>query len=1067
MAGLLIYKSSAGSGKTFNLVKTYLKLVLENPDKYRNILAITFTNKATREMKVRIVDSLRKIAAGEETTMAQVLLQEFKEQGIKMPSIQQRAQAVLQNVLHDYTRFSVSTIDSFFSGIIRSFARELGLSGNYDLQLDQNEILEEIIDWLMLDIGKDPTLRKWLLNFTYFKMESGKSWNIQQEIAGLGQQLFDEQFQKLQQSYPLQDKDQLKTDLDAFLKELNQIIADFTASAHAMIDRIFDHLMEYSLKPEDFSGGQRSPLMNLVRLKEKEDKAYYWANFLDKIQKKPTEKLAAQSSPKKEAIKDCAENGLWDLVEESANLYQNKIQAYRSANLVKETVYAFGIIMDLSLKLRDYRAEHEILTPSDINNLLNQVTAETDSPFIYEKIGTMYQHYLVDEFQDTSDFQWQNLRPLVQNSLSNQFTSMLVGDAKQSIYRWRGGNPLLLLEQVNHDFSAFQDLLKEIPLQTNFRSLDNIIKFNNRLFGLATTYLNDGLNSEEASLLQEAYAQPEQDPLEGKFGGYVDVRFYEGQKKEAWETAILKALVEDIHQLLQQGYQYRDIALLVRTNGQASAIVNHLTHPDINLPVLSAESLLLGNATIPRFLVNLLRYLNDPTDDLLKAEILNDYLRYIAPINDEGTPHQLYAMKDDSSNALERLMPDAFIGNVIYLRKLPLYELAEELIDIFGLNEHANTYLQRFQDLILEYSENEQVDIPNFLEWWEEAGHKKAVTIPPGENAIRIETIHKSKGLQFPVVFVPFIKWKLDAEGGSNSDLVWVHSNDPPFNKFPYLPVKMKKELAESYFAEAYAREQSLSRLENLNLMYVAFTRAVERLYVKTPDPNTSKGDVNTKNVNGLLYQLLETATFQQNWDAENMIYAYGNPDFAPQSSEAGSQIRKLESFPHSRWRQKLTIRPRARQLIQGMEDEVFEKVDYGNLMHGILERIRHPEDLDEAIEAMKREGLLRAYQEQEIRNAIREVLELPQVKDWFVDQWDIKTEKDILLPDGSVFRPDRVLIHENKAVVIDYKTGQPEKAHQSQVQKYAKILQQMGYSEVEGYLLYLEEPGVEKVDLN
>ncbi len=1066
MSHLKVYKSSAGSGKTFTLVEFYLFLVLQDPKVYKNILAITFTNKATWEMKERIIETLKSLGKGQESPMRTQLEKKLNSRDRKI-DITNNAQRVLSQILHDYSRFEVSTIDSFFNKVIRAFSRELGLSVNFEVGIDQEKVLQEVTDRLMLEIGKDEALTSWLRDFAFDKIEDDRDWNIQKDIEHLGKELFGEKFQQMRENFQEEGKG-VRHLLADFIKQLDQYSSRYNRDLNHYAKEVIELVNDYGLRPQDFSGGDKSVIVNFQKILANKDLSQ-GEKFLKKFKKLDgPEKLAAKNSDKRDQIVQCAEEGLFDLLETIAE-YLDKYHAwYLSIRAVKSHIYAFGILTDLEERLKDYRKENELLLIPDINNLLRQITNETDSPFIYEKVGQRYSHFLIDEFQDTSDFQWDNLKPLVINALANRNRNLIVGDVKQSIYRWRGGNPDMMVNRLYNDLDDFRELIKAENLNTNFRSFGNLVAFNNHFFNKAIDILLKETDLENPDFIAKAYGEIKQQALpENGEKGFVHFQFKAKNPDLHFEEEIKPEIMNTLEDLFLRGFQYQDIAILVRTNAQAKDTAQYLASLENPIPVISSDGLSIGYSTAVRFLVNLLYYLHDPSSPLVHTYLLNDYLRYF---RDANIPNDEIFNDWQDQALLKKFFPDYFFQEWEILKKLPLYELGERLIQIFGLEQNNDAYIQRFLDLLLDFTNQNFSDLNKFLDWWEEKGKFQSVQTPLGENAVRLETIHKAKGLEYPVVLMPYASWDLNSSGKSGNNLIWVKTHHDPFTKFPFLPVSFSSSLDETIFQPDYQKELMLTYLDNINLLYVGLTRAVEELFVFAPDPRDKKGALKLNKVNALIYQVfLEDENMGLSGSEANSSWVFEKGEKRQKRDQQKSfdfdEVKTMANLPSKPWQGKLAFRSRSNEFLEGFKGDLAKKKHHGLIVHGILEKIRYKDDLRNTIDSYFFEGLIENDAKASIKNTLEEILKLPHVAEWFSEDWAIMNEREILMPDGTIYRPDRVITKGFKAKVIEYKTGQSESQHKTQVKKYGEALHELGYEKVEKYILYLEEKRVVPIE--
>ncbi len=1063
MGGLTIYRSSAGSGKTFTLVKAYLQLVLANPREYRHVLAVTFTNKATAEMKDRILQNLLQLAKGKGGIMQDTILADADNKNLSTQNLPARAQEALNLLLHDYNHFAVSTIDSFFNKVVRAFARELGLPANFALETEQDRILDEVIDQLMMQYSEDEQLQSWLQQFAIEKMQEGRSWQIKADLKNLGKALFSEQYPLIQESIQRSEGD-MKSFLGPLMQQLREQNEKLNDSLVHRCQEILDQVASHGLTSADFAGGNKSSVIKWIKSVH-DDSNYYTINKLRTALSglEGYDNLVSKSKPGKtrQAVFDCADAGLWYALIDLQDWLETAIPRYVTAQAIRENAYPLGVLADLNQFLQAYRSEHEMLLIADLNNLLKAVTGDVESPFIYEKVGNTYKHFLLDEFQDTSDFQWDNLKPLLINALGANYSSLVVGDVKQSIYRWRGGNPDLLVNKLYQDLAPFKAQLKEANLDTNRRSCEHVVRFNNDLFGRLPYHMAEQ-HGEEGQFITQAYQHVEQHWLpENQGQGYVTVSFLPTQE-HSYGDMIEEPLLQTIRDLEERGYKYREIAILVRGNEEARFYAQTLGQAEPQIPVVSSNSLLIGQSPKVQLLVHAMQYLNDPTDTLTRAYLLNDYYLYLHP-EESLDHHERFQLALDHEQTLSAL-PTAFREQRSFLVKLPLYDLGEALLRIFGLVALYDGYLQRFLDVLLDFSKKQQPDLANFLQWWEEEGHQAAVIVPKGEEAVTIETIHKAKGLEFPAVLLPDISF---GNSGSGDKWLWETSSVTEYQALPYWPIKFKKSLADSFFSQAYEREEMLSTLDHLNVLYVACTRASDSLHIWAPNPLNKDRAVSQSKLNGQVYEVLRElapSSFHGGRD-QHEVLTWGFPPPEKQVGEAHQSGFLDHQPPSNSWRGKLNIRPKGSDMLKLYEGEVLERINQGILMHGIMARVHHIEDVPQAVEHFYQSGLVSSDEKVALKANVESLINQSGIQEWFTDHdWTVRNEQELLLPNGAAYRPDRVLTKGNQARVMDYKTGEPHASHAKQVREYKTLLERVGYRDIQGYLFYLENGKLEHV---
>lgn len=1088
-----IYRSSAGSGKTYTLTKEYLKLAFRHPAYYRQILAVTFTNKATREMKGRIIQQLHLISEGGDDALTHELRSALN---MTREIMMARAREVLSAILHGYAHFSVSTIDSFFQKVIRSFAREMGLQSGFKIELDLDKVLSEVIDQVLLDAGRDKQLTRWLIRFAENKVEEGKSWDFRGDISDLAREVFQERFKQYERDILRLASD--KAFIPGAMQKMTALREDYESQMSALGKRALDIAREHRLLIDDFSYGLSGAMGYLYKLAM--NKSYEPGKRVERALEQP-QTWATKSSPKKELIAAAVAGGLQDLLHEAIALYREKHIAYESAGQALRFIYTFGILSDITVKLQEYRQENSVMLISDAAIFLKDIIGENEAPFIYEKVGTHYSHFLIDEFQDTSAFQWENFKPLVRNSLAEGKANLVVGDVKQSIYRWRGGDWRLLLEQVQADAGPGQS--RELQLDQNWRSTENIIAFNNALFSIAPGILETNCRSafghikdaglkealdQEAAKIRKAYRDVVQqfpDMKTKTAGGHIKISLLEEQPDDetGWKDRVLEKLPGMVEELQDAGYQLRDIAFLVRSKQEGKRIADTLlahksdalAKPGYAYDVISPESLYLGSNTIVRLLVNCLAYLNNPEDKLARATIVFGYQKYVRK-NEQVDVHHLLSLAGDPA-AWTELLPPEFVRKKAYLTKLPLYELVEELVRCFTLHslEPEYPYIQAFMDTVLDFSRNEKTDINAFLLWWEERGKEIAVQVSEELNAIRILTIHKSKGLQFKVVIAPFCDWKLGHNATFNN-ILWCTTDHQPLNAVKYLPLKYSRGLEKTYYQRDYYNEMIQAQLDALNLLYVAFTRAEECLYAFGKMPVFDKqGKYKIESASDLLYHILANdgtgkreeevvKGFYDFWDEERTVFEMGQAGGLSGKTVPPENTVSLRKFLSSPWRNKLAIKNKSKGFFRESGSPVNEKINYGLLIHEVLSRIKVLAQIPLVLDQQLFEGTINKKERDQLEEKINNLLATGDVRAWFTDGWEVRTEVSVLTTSGKMSRFDRVMIRGNKAVVVDFKLSRKGTGYQKQIKRYVALLREMGYQPVEGYLLYIEEGQVERV---
>ncbi|OQY04631.1 MAG: hypothetical protein B6I20_02735 [Bacteroidetes bacterium 4572_117] len=1093
MNKLSIYKASAGSGKTHTLTEEFLKLAILYPDNFKRILAVTFTNKAAGEMKQRILTALNQLVTnGGKADFYKVFKQAFPD--TSEIELIKKASIVRDNILHNYSFFSISTIDSFVQKVIRAFTFEIGVQSGYRIELDTERVINDLTELLSKAIDSNKNLKDWLIRFAHYKIDSGKSWDFRSEIKELAKEIFKEQFQALETGNNKNESENFIEILD-YYKELLKIKTAFesgmlnlSAQASKVIDnhqlintslgRNFTTISNYLLKTlKEKTDDKYEPLKTVLNALDNEDAWYA------KSAKKDIKEKVLAIYPE-----------LNEIVRKALQKLESGFAVYLSANNILANFHAFGILTNLAELLPTYRQDNNLLLISDTTRVLKELVAGNDAPFIYEKIGNKYRHILIDEFQDTSGFQWENFKPLIKNSLSENNSNLIVGDIKQSIYRWRGGDWRLLLNQVENEIG--NEYIKKQNLETNWRSKKNIIDFNNYIFDNAAEICQNIFNAKADSFSEEelnsfgvnitetikySYQDTFQHlPKKGnKKGGRVLLEFikYEGRSKSEYREKILDKLPKTIEDLLvSKKYKAGDIAILVRTNREgktvAEALLDFMSSEEAQMKysILSSESLFLINSYAIRILVNSLYFINNQNDNLRLKALLTELAKIKEP--DNYIEHEQFSEEvDEQKNAF---IPSIFFDEIESLKKQNIFEICEKLISIFQLQNITDQipYIQTFQELVKEFGTNEMTDLEHFLKWWDEKGKTSSVMLSDQDNSLKIMTIHKSKGLAFGVVILPFFDWTLEKEAFAKS-IIWAKPKTAPFNNFKLVPLIYKKSLAKSTFKKEYFEETLYSFMDTLNMMYVAFTRPKEELLIFAPDETKQK---EIKTVSGLLQKLVSDKVFVTDnnnylpipdfFNASTNIFDLQTTSVNKDKQEDRITEKKFElkEYPVTNWQQKLNILHHAKDFFIESIKYIEEKVNYGKLMHEIFSTIKTENDIDAAINLFYFDGKINGKETLLLKSKIYSAINQKDVKDWFSDKWNIENEKAILTINGERRIPDRVLFSKTQTIVIDFKFGKKHKEHKKQVIEYIDLLNQMDYPAVEGYLYYVEENIVDKV---
>jgi ATP-dependent exoDNAse (exonuclease V) beta subunit len=1035
-----IYDASAGSGKTYALVKEYLKIILvaKKNDAYRNILAITFTNKAVHEMKSRIVGSLSEFAKEEPSEKAQDLMHHLAiETELSIIQIKTKSQQIIKHIIHNYAAFDISTIDKFTHKVIRAFAHDLGLPMTFEVTLDTENLLIEAVDAIIAQAGEDETLTKLLIDFTMEKTDDDKSWDISREILETGRLVLNENNRN--EITHFQDKTiaefvEIKNKLTDACKVLEKENTAFAESALLLIDKNGIDLKSFS------RGTFPNHLQSIVDGKFN-PKNKMFREFED---------ISINKTAKDSAI---IENIIPELLQILDKVYKNfeKRDFYKA---FLKNITPLSLLNTVSNELAKIQEEQNVLSISEFNAIIHREIQNQPAPFIYERLGERYRHFFIDEFQDTSEMQWQNLIPLIDNATSSEIdgekgTLMVVGDPKQSIYRWRGGKAEQFIE-LSKDHNPFNNPEKVLEhLDKNYRSYSQIIDFNNDFFKLLS---NEFLHEDYKDLYENHSYQKSN----AKTGGYVNISFIpKTEESEDDEEALdktelyLLATLNTIQKVQKQGFELKDIVILTRKRSHGIAVANYLTEQGI--PLLSSETLMIQNATEVRFIIHLLKYLKNSSDLEAKAH----FLHYVADnIHDQLPVHDFIAQGMDKKQESEFenwLMNFNISLSFQDIRKKSLYESVETIITKFLHSQKGNAYVQYFLDIVLERDVRNQAGISDFLNYWDKNAEKFSIPSPEGNNAVRIMTIHKSKGLEFPVVIMPFAE---EDYSRSPKDKLWINAEADDFGLSKVLIDNSKA--VEGFGEQAklvYDQKSQEELLDNVNVLYVALTRAEEQLYIISQNLKPKKdGDYPSNMASFFIKYLIHMHVFAEN----KLEYEFGN---SIKLSTEKKYVDTTKTIPLVREilnPKNIKIAQRE-SLMWGTHQQ--EAIEYGNVVHEILSFVKTKADVDLAITKSIESGLINLNQKDIVSKTIQEIVNHTELSVCFDEENEVLNEQTIIQKQGKTIKPDRMVLTKDKEVyLLDYKTGLHNHKYQLQLEAYQNAIELMGFKVVKKSLIYIGE---------
>ena len=1051
---LKVYKASAGSGKTFTLAVEYIKHLIRNPYAYRNILAVTFTNKATTEMKERILGQLYGIHSSSPDSIP--YLNKLMEE-LQMPEEEIRVKAgkALDLMIHDYSRFRVETIDSFFQSVMRNLARELELGANLNIELDNITALDEAVDSMIEKLDRKSPVLYWLLDYIEERISNDKQWKVAKEIKSFGRNIFNEEYIEKGQALrkTLEDKDCIKN----YRKTLQAISDEALEQLKGFGDQFFGLLEEYGLSVDDLNRKKTGIASYFTKLMRGETGDDIHNATVDK-HLESAENWAPQKSTNRLAVIELAEKELIPLLETAEDFRSKNNRIINSCRLSLTHVNNIRLLNNLDEEVRQLNQEKNRFLLADTNALLHNIVREGDPSFVFEKIGTHIRHVMIDEFQDTSRMQWGNFKLLLLEGLSQGADSLIVGDVKQSIYRWRGGD-WTILNGLKDKMGPFP--IREETLSTNRRSEANIVKFNNLIFPSACQILNERHKKEQGTdcdELQNAYKDVVQEICRKEDKGSVKLNFLSIKNEKEYTEHTLQQMAEEVNHLVQQGVKVNDIAILIRKNVYVPGIASYF---EKNTPyrVVSDEAFRLDASLAICMMMDAIRFLVSSENLIAKAQLAASYQNEVL--------HRDIDLNTLLMGNLDDYLPSAFLEEASTLRLMPLSELLEKLYAIFQLStiEAQDAYLFSFFDAVNEYLQKNSSELTAFINHWEEKLCNK--TIPSGNiEGIRIMSIHKSKGLEFHTVFLPFCHWKMENE---KPLYVWCSPKKAPYDELQLLPINYGTSMNESIYQEEYRKEKLQLWVDSLNMLYVALTRPRKNLVVWCRE-----GQKNT--ISELMASAIAGKLEAESKD-EGITYQMGEVCPSEEPTKEKVEVNKLNIKPQS-----ISVRMesidtniefkqsnRSASFIEGEDDGSGKYIRQGEIMHNLFAMVRTPKDVPSAIERLRMEGIIESgAHERQILKLTNWALKHPKVKEWFSGTWELYNECAILYRENGVLqtrRPDRVMIKDGEVIVVDFKFGKPYPEYEAQVREYMDLLEDMGYDHVRGYIWYVFYNELEEIE--
>lgn len=1083
---LTVYKASAGSGKTFTLASEYITLVVKNPQDYKKILAVTFTNKATQEMKTRILSQLYGIAHKLPDSQA-YYEQVLQKTGFPEQTIRENAAEALSLLTHHYNEFRVQTIDAFFQSVLRNLARELNLTANLRIDLNDEQVEAQAVDELINSLEEGEEVLSWIRDYIDKNIEDDKGWNVIGQIKDFGKNIFKDFYKDHKAELDKRFKD--TSFFNDFITDLRrrraQALKNLNDQAKQMLQKIREANVDNQNLFNNKSRGIYPYIVKLAKGTPSDNDAHKYVNTcIENASKWPS---GSCSADEKATIIELASASLCNDLKLLEKYRTEGWKEYQSSNLTLKHLSQLRLLHAISEAVDEINKDTNRFMLSNTQSLLSTLMKDSDTPFVFEKMGAYLKHIMIDEFQDTSTIQWNNFRKLLDNCMAQiESHNLIVGDVKQSIYRWRQGD-WKLLNNIEHEFSNEQ--IKIEPLDTNYRSEENIIRFNNAFFMQAVVQTVKELESDEikgASQLIEAYKEIEQKPRKDNGKGCVRIKLFHYDKTVSaeYKESVLNELIDNVRQLLERGYKQKDIAILARSKTVIPDIVDKFQSEfGADVSLVSDEAFQLDASLAVNVIIAALRLLTHPDDKLTESKLVKLYQQQVMQTDKDN--NALFV--DGGKIELKSFLPSGYIDKFESLLRLSLVDLVDEIYSLFNLGclEGQSAYVCTFYDTLNEYLRDHPADIDDFIEEWEDT--LSSNTIQSDEvDGIRLITIHKSKGLEYDNVLIPFCDWELEK---TNGNTIWCpgDNKEKPYGELPLIPIDFSKKMLGTVFEDDYKEEHLQNIVDNMNLLYVAFTRAGKNLFItgkkasKSTFTNLQNG--NTATDRSQIIQLvidnlakeLSGAMLDDAGDKEPICFEFGTLTDCEERVEQEKSTEnpfeltpkthklKIETFPHP-----VSFRQsnKSHDFINGEDIDPSDANRYikvGNILHQLFSTILTEADIEPRLKELEQEGVI--YNDEvtsrELQNKIANALKNDKVKDWFSPRWRLFNECTILDYDkesGELYehRPDRVMTDGKEIIVVDFKFGKPREEYHEQVQRYMSLLMRMGYEKVSGYIWYV-----------
>ena len=1043
---LTVYSASAGSGKTFSLVQEYLGLTIaesKNPSAFKHVIAMTFTNKAAWEMKSRIIEALDMLSHFDTLPDAlkkkaiTIMEKTAENTGLTKQEIKSNSERTLSQILHSYEDFHVMTIDKFSLRLIRTFNKDLELPEDFEVVLDEKEIIEQVVDELLSKIGKVgyESITQITVKYAKTNLDEGNKWNFRKKLIEFAEVLTKETEQEfihmlLKRSFEQEDLDQImankkqietkynnsKNDLKQYFESLNSVPEDYPSKSKGIYAH-FTSLDDRSLdKPRSVSDTVQKTI-NGDNIKEEHN--------VDPV--------------------------LMERTKAFFDLEASLLDEYYFYKILHKNFFDMALLKYLYQEFSDYKERNSVIGISEFGTMIAKLLNKESALYIYERLGNRFHNFLLDEFQDTSRLQWMNLIPLVEDSIANNRKNLIVGDPKQAIYRFRDG----LVEQfvslpgiynpendpeIARISKQFKAMGEKRPLDDNYRSKKEVVDFNNAFFKTLIDHLPKHFS--------DYYSDIKQFPKQ-KEGGFVEFELYDAQNEGSYKEYIDEFVINKVRKAISNGYHPGDICILVRRRKEGNHLARVLSMCEEQFKVISSDSLSVDADKTVQFVIDYFKLRRNSSNKTAQMKFATSYFRVKG--EDPVVAMNEYWIEDKVGRFdFNRFMDQVFGGeSELFMGYENMFDLGQKLVLLMKLNILKNPYLHHLIEILQQFDLRFGPDLRSFLEYWESKAHKENIQLPENDQAIKLMTIHKSKGLEFPVVILPDLTWSIEP-----------HKKKQFFEvENEILHVKLSNKNVPDYVDRSYIEEYEQILLDQLNLLYVAFTRAEDRVYALTDNKGPSKSSSRyTK-----LSQLINTAI-------PNFPNALGVKT-SEERITLGSEINIEragtiqegfipEDLDDFLWFPEISL-----QDDELKEEEVLSEDQlFGNQLHLLFSHASTLSELDDKVSQLRKQDLLDLDQIDKVVGKVKEIMGISAYADLMSNAKEVLSEQDILIDEKHIKRPDKIIKTDNGVVVVDFKTGKELRKHEQQVQNYCQVLIQMGMKNVEGYLIYAEDLNMKKV---